>query len=157
MLPHDRVLRFIRIYLTPSLLLVVLAACKSPAQPSAASRVVPYNEFADLQYYQVSGTNTYALEFYDGSGTLITDIQGEMQKSDSGPVFHVRIFGNKVGPETPKFIWDTEGNAVYYIDMGDADKSKLQVVYDDDQGEHVIPTAGTVDRPFDEEHRAASK
>jgi len=181
MLPHEKFLRLAGIYLAPC---VVLAACSSPAVPApmpvvsapssptpaapvaplpvaatvqATGKLVPYNEFADLQYYQVKDTNTLALEFYDGSGTLIVDIQGAMQAGGSIPELHVRMLGNKTGPETNKFIWDTEGNAVYYFDVGEVDKSKLRVIFDDDQGPHVVPNAGIVDKPFEVEHRTPLK
>jgi hypothetical protein len=88
---------------------------------------------------------------------LIVDLQGEMQKSGSAPVLQIRILGNKGGPETKKFIWDTEGNAVYYFDVGAVDKAKLRVVYDDDQGPHDIPLAGMVNQPFEVEHRASTQ
>jgi hypothetical protein len=125
--------------------------------PAATSGRVPYDEFADLQYFQLKDTNMVAIEFFDGSGTLIVDLQGEMQKSGSAPVLQIRILGNKGGPETKKFIWDTEGNAVYYFDVGAVDKAKLRVVYDDDQGPHDIPLAGMVNQPFEVEHRASTQ
>jgi hypothetical protein len=127
-------------------------AATAPSPPVRTGRMVPYDEFADLQYFQLKDTNTIAVEFYDGQGTVIVDIQCEMQKSEPVPTLQVRILGNKSGPETKKFIWDTEGNAVYYFEVGAVDKAKLRVVYEDDKGEHEIPPAGVLDQPFEPEH-----
>ena len=161
MLPPDRFLRSARIYLLPCALLA-LAACSShdastrapaAATPAAASSPVPYTEFADLQYFQLKDTNTVVLEFFDGSGTMITDLNCQLQTDGPVPVLHFHIFGNKSGPETKKFVWDNEGNAVYYFDSGAVDKAKMRVVYDDGQGSHDIPSAGVLEKPFQEEHR----
>ncbi len=137
----------------------MLAACSSnPAPtpaPTAAGVVVPYGEFADLQYFLLKGTNQVVIEFFDGSGTKIVDLDCQLQSNGPTFVLHVRILGNQTGPETKKFIWDTEGNAVYYFDVGNVDKSNLRVVYDDNKGPHDIPSAGTVDRPFEPEKSAA--
>jgi len=161
MLPRDRILRSARTSLWLGAWLAAGVACSNreapaPAPATAGSRV-PYDEFADLQYFQLKDTNTVVIEFFDGSGTVIVDIQCELQKSGPAPVLHVRILGNKTGPETKKFVWDTEGNAVYYFDIGQVDKSKLRVVYDDDKGPHDIPASGVLDKPFEPEHPAAAK
>jgi formylglycine-generating enzyme required for sulfatase activity/acetyl esterase/lipase len=135
------------------------AATTTPAAataPAVTGAMVPYDEFADMQYYQMKGNNMVALEFYDGSGTLIVDIQAEMQAGAPVPTLHVRLLGNKTGPESGKFIRDTEGNAVYYFDVGDVDKTKLRVVYEDDKGPHDLPMAGVRDEPFEVEHRATA-
>ncbi len=125
--------------------------------PAAAGSRVPYSEFADLQYFLLKDTNTVVIEFFDGSGITVVDIQCEMQPNASAPVLQVRILGNKVGPESKKFVWDTDGNAVYYFDVGAVDKSKLRVVYDDDQGPHDVPAAGIIDQPFEPEHPTSTK
>jgi hypothetical protein len=169
MLPRDRILRTARIHLRLGVLLAVGVACSSRAattavaplpaatSPAATGLMVPYTEFADLQYFQLKGTNTVVIEFFDGSGTVVVDVQCEMQKSGPEPLLQVRILGNKNGPESKKFVWDTEGNAVYYFDVGVVDKSKLRVVYNDDKGQHDIPAAGIVDKPFEAEHAASAK
>jgi len=186
MLPHLKFLRLAGIYLVPCVVLAAVAACSSPATPAptpivsapssptptpaavitppplaapaqAAGKFVPYNEFADLQYYLVKDTNTVALEFYDGSGTLIVDIQGDLQTGDPAPALHIHILGNKTGPETDKFVWNTEGNAIFYFDVGAGDKSTLRVIYEDDQGPHAVPAAGIVDKLFEVEHRTPLK
>lgn len=133
------------------------AATTSPAPiatPTASGHLLPYAEFADLQYFKLSGTNQVILEFYDGSGVTITDIQCDWQKGGTTPVLQVRIFGQKGGVESKKFFWDTEGNAVYSFDVGAADKAALRLVYIDDKGAHDIPSAGLLDKPFEPEHPA---
>jgi hypothetical protein len=120
--------------------------------PAAIGSLLPYGEFADLQYFLLKGTNQVVLEFYDGSGVTVTDVQCEWQKGGTTPVLQLRIFGQKGGVESKKFFWDTEGNAVYTFDIGAADKSKLRVVYVDDKGVHDIPSAGSLDKPFEPEH-----
>jgi hypothetical protein len=162
MQPRERILRITSIYFAPCVLLVVVAACSSPAAPaldesaaSATRKMVPYDEFADLQYYQVEGTNTLAIEFYDGRSTIpLVDANAQMVSADP-PLFRVRIFANKEGAEPSKILWNNEGNAYFYVDVGPVDKAKLRVVYDDGQSQHDIPTAGLMDKPFEPEKPAS--
>jgi hypothetical protein len=145
--------------------MLALAACSSHNAPTPAASnastgnptgaMVSYDELADLQYYQIEGTNTLALELFDGR-TTVTDLDCEWETSSPTPVLLVHIFGSKDGPETHKIIWDTEGNAVYYFDLGNVDKSKLRVVYEDAKGRHDIPSAGLLDRKFDVEKPSTS-
>jgi hypothetical protein len=128
----------------------------APTPPAVTSQPVSYNEFADLQYFLMQGTNTVAIELFDGR-TTITDIHCDLQTGGPAPVLRVRIWGNVAGVETKKILWDTEGNAIYYVDVGNVDKSKLQVVYEDDQGRHDLSLAGVRDGPFEAEHPSATK
>ena len=144
----------------PSRLAPLLVLAASPlftstlfpqSAPVAAGTPIPYGDFADLQYFLLKDTNNLVLEFFDGSGVKIADIQASFQTAAPSAGLHLRILGNQTGPETKKLYWDNEGNAIFTYDLGAASPSSLHIYYDDGQGPHEVPSAGTIDQPFAEE------